>query len=185
MERRGDLLLQVAIAPVPEIARRRVAVRDQRGVLGDADPLDERARRSEEHVRVGGDPESARRVGVERKKKTMALAEQETLQVADPEVPSRKRPVARPIVEERIDRRVGPHLVQRLDDALRPAMGDEVLVRESELHRPRTRARRTSATKTGSARCRRQRRGSKARRHSHSNPIAWTKRGGTRTRPAS
>src|SRR5213593_4773828 len=115
----------------------------------------------------------------------MTLSEEEVLEVTRAEVPSRKVAVAAAIVEERIDRRLGPHLVERFNDALGAAVRDEVLVRQREIHRPTMRCRATRAAKTGSTRWRRQRRGSNASRQSHSRPIAWTNRGGRRTRPAS
>ena len=60
--------------------------------------------------------------------------------------------VAGAVVEEGVDRRLRPHVVQGLDDPLGASVRHEVLVREGDLHRPRRRSRRTRATKTGSTR---------------------------------
>src|SRR2546430_9951793 len=115
----------------------------------------------------------------------MTLAEQQPLEVARAEIPSGQFSVAATIVEERVDRSLGPHLVKRLDDPLGAAVRDEILMRQSKFHRPRMRCLSSRAANTGSTRWRHQRCGSKARRQSHSKPNAGTKRGGSRTRPAS
>src|SRR5438552_9159290 len=115
----------------------------------------------------------------------MALAEKEVLEIAGEKGPSRKISVPAAIVKERVDGCVGPHLVERFGHALGAARHDEVLVRQRELHRRRMRCRAMRAAKIGRTRWRRHRLGSNASPQSHSRPIAWTKRGGSRTRPAS
>src|SRR2546423_9315813 len=149
-----------------------MAVRDRHGPIRKSDALDEGARRNECDVRLGRHAKSARRIRVKRKQQPMALAEKKVLEIARAERPSWKIAVAAAIVEERVDGRLGPHLVERLDDTLRAAMRDEVLVREGELHRPRMRWRATRAAETGRTRWRRHRLGSKPRRQSHSRPTA-------------
>src|SRR5438552_6731741 len=115
----------------------------------------------------------------------MARAEEQPLERARAEIPSRQVAVAAAVVEERVHRSLGPHLVKNLDNAFRAAVRDEVLVSQGEVHRPKMRCRATRAANTGSTRWRRHRCGSNASRQSHSKPIACTIRGGTRTRPAS
>src|SRR5256885_16921674 len=136
-----------------------MAVRDRHGPIRKSDALDEGARRNECDVRLGRHAKSARRVRVKRKQQTMALAQKEVLEIACAKRPSRKIPIAAAVMEERIDGRLGPHLMERLDHALRAAVRDEVLVREGELHRPRMRWRAMRAAKTGRTRWRRHRLG--------------------------
>src|SRR5437867_12791186 len=104
----------------------------------------------------------------------MTLSEEEVLEVTRAEVPSRKVAVAAAIVEERIDRRLGPHLVERFNDALGAAVRDEVLVRQREIHRPTMRCRATRAAKTGSTRWRPRRRARNGRPQSPSRPAGGT-----------
>src|SRR6267143_4532819 len=162
-----------------------MAVRDLDGPVRQPDAFDERARGHNHGIDVGRNAQRPRGVWIKLKKHTMTLAQEQSLQVAGPQDPALERTVAAAIVEERVNRRLWPHPVQGLDDALGASVGDEVLMRERELHRPKTRCRTTSAAKRGKTRWRRQRRGSKARRHSHSKPTAWIIAGGNRTRPAS
>src|SRR5207302_10781018 len=91
-------------------------------------------------------------VWIERQQQAMALADQQPLQIAGAQLPASERAVAGAVVEERVDRRLRPHVVQGLDDPLGASVRHEVLVREGDLHRPRRRSRRTRATKTGSTR---------------------------------
>ena len=162
-----------------------MAVRDRHRAIGQTDALDERARGDERHIGLWRHAQGARGVRVEREQEPVTLAEKKVLEIARAEGPSRKIPIAAAVMKEGVDRRFGPHLVERLDHTLRAAVRDEVLVRERELHRPRMRWRATRAAKTGRTRWRRHRLGSNPRRQSHSSPIAWTNRGGRRTRPAS
>src|SRR2546426_6335974 len=160
-----------------------MAIRDLDGPVREPDAFDERARGHDHGIDLGRNAQRPRGVRIKRKKHAMTLAEEQALQVAGPQNPALEWTVAAAIVEERIDRRLWPHPVQRLDDALGASVGDEVFVRERELHRPKTRCRTTSAAKSGNTRWRRQRRGSNARRQSHSKPTAWIIAGGNRTRP--
>ena len=162
-----------------------MAVRDLDGPVREADAFDKRAGRHDDRIDLGRNAERPRGIWIKRKKHAMTLAEEQALQIARPQNPAVERTVAATIVEERVDRHLRPHPVQRLDHPLGASVDDEVLVREREPHRPKTRCRTTSAAKSGSTRWRRQRRGSKASRHSHSKPTAWIIAGGNRTRPAS
>src|SRR2546428_14075333 len=162
-----------------------MAVRDLDGPVREPDAFDECASGDDHGIDVGRNAQRPRGIWIKRKKHAMTLAEEQTLQVARPQNPTLERTVAAAIVEERVDRRERPHQVQCLDDALSASVGDEILVRERDPHRPNTRCRTTSAANSGNTRWRRQRRGSMASRHSHSKPTAWTSAGGNRTRPAS
>ena len=181
----GDLLLQVPVAPVIEVSRRRVAVRDRHGPIREPDPLDERTGRHQCDVRFRRHMQRPRRVRIERQEQAVTLAQEQPLEIARAKGPSRQFAVSAAIVEEGVHGRIGPHCMKRLDNAFGAAALAEVLMGQCQLHRPRMRCRATRAAKTGRTRCRRQRRGSNARRQSHSSPTAWTNRGGNRTRPAS
>ena len=162
-----------------------MAVRHGNSAIRETDLLYERARGNESDVGLGRNAEGTSGVWIERQEQAVALPEQEPLEIARSQIPTGQIPVAPSIVEERIDRSFGPHLVKGLDHAFRAAVRNEVLVGEGEPHLPKMRCRATSAAKTGRARWRRHRWGSKPSRQSHSNPMAWTMRGGNRTRPAS
>src|SRR5437660_517333 len=184
-ERLWNFLLQIPFAPVIQVAGRGVAVRDGHGAIRETDFLDERARRDESDVGLRRHAQRARRVRIERQEQAMTLAQEQPLEIARAEIPSRQVAVAAAIVEEGVHGSLGPHLVKNFDHALRAAVRDEIFVGQGEVHRPKMRCRATRAANTGSTRWRRQRCGSNASRQSHSKPIACTIRGGTRTRPAS
>src|SRR5712664_1544161 len=93
-ERTGNFLPHVPLSPVVEITGRRVAVRDRYGPIRQADPLDEPARRDDRYVCLGGNAESPGGIRIERQQKPMTLAEEEMLEVARSEIPSRQVAVA-------------------------------------------------------------------------------------------
>src|SRR5438105_2536937 len=184
-ERLGNFLLQIPFAPVVQVAGRGVAVRDGHGAIRETDFLDEPARRDKSDVGLRRNAERARRIRIERQEQAMTLAEEQPLEIARAEIPSRQVTIPAAIMEKRVQGSLGPHVVKNLDHTLRAAVRDEVLMRKGQIHRPKMRCRATRAANTGNARWRRQRCGSNASRQSHSKPIACTIRGGTRTRPAS
>ncbi len=181
----GYLLFEIPLAPVPEVARRRVAVRDVDRVIGKRQAFDERARRGEQHVRARTHAKAGRRARVQRKERPVrAAAVRDRLQERGAQLVSRKRTVRAAIVEERVDGRIRIHPMEDLDDALGAAVRREILVRERDAHARRSRASRTRTTKSGSTRWRRHRWGSRARRQSHSRPTACTIAGGAFAAPA-
>ena len=87
----GHLLLQVLVAPIPEVARGRVAVGDLDGRVGEGYPLDEGARRHDRDVHVRGHAQAMRRARVERQQKAVrAATDREALQRARDDPPSGK-----------------------------------------------------------------------------------------------
>src|SRR5207244_5535100 len=89
-ERPGDLIAQILVAPVPEIPRRRVAVRDLDGTVREPESFDEGARRHEDHVGVVGDAEPPRGARVEREQHArQTTADPELRQLTGATVPAR------------------------------------------------------------------------------------------------